>query len=91
MPLISRRSNKRLLQIRQRATFGRAVRPSPNYEAPAPVRVETIASEEAQSGAAATGDGILGSRRRSPRVSVADEVPIRRIGSFCFQAKLQDV
>lgn len=37
------------------------------------------------------GDGIEGSRRRSPRVSVADEVGIRRIGSFNFQAKLQDV
>jgi hypothetical protein len=38
-----------------------------------------------------SGDGVEGSRRRSPRVAVADEVGIRRIGSFNFQARLHDV
>jgi len=32
-----------------------------------------------------------GSRRRSRRVAVADEVGIRRIGSFNFQARMHDV
>jgi hypothetical protein len=37
------------------------------------------------------GDGIEGSRRRSRRVTVSDEVGIRRIGSFNFQAPMSDV
>jgi hypothetical protein len=37
------------------------------------------------------GDGVEGSRRRSRRVSVSDDVGIRRIGSFNFQARLEDV
>jgi hypothetical protein len=39
----------------------------------------------------AAGDGVEGSRRRTRRVTVADEVGVRRIGSFNFQAQLQDV
>jgi hypothetical protein len=37
------------------------------------------------------GDGVEGSRRRSRRVSVSDDVGIRRPGSFNFQARLEDV
>jgi hypothetical protein len=37
------------------------------------------------------GDGVAGSRRRSRRVSVSDEVGIRRIGSFNFQARMHNV
>jgi hypothetical protein len=39
----------------------------------------------------AGGDGVEGSRRRTRRVTVVDEVGIRRIGSFNFQARLQNV
>jgi len=37
------------------------------------------------------GDGVEGSRRRSRRVEVSDEVGVRRIGSFNFQARMHNV
>jgi hypothetical protein len=91
MHLISRKPNERLLQVKRRATFGKAVRAAPEMQAPPPA-----ASVEAAPGAAATivpdsGDGIEGSRRRSQRVAVSADVGIRRIGSFHFQAGLHDV
>ena len=89
MYLISRKPNERLLQIRQRANFGRAIRPAPQvYAAPVPVETEALAVAATMQ---ATGDGIEGSRRRSRRVPVADDVSVRKIGSFNFQARLQDV
>jgi hypothetical protein len=92
MHLISRKPNERLLQITRRASFGRAVRSDPEVAAPAPTPAEPI-HEEAPAAAeiAVPGDGVEGSRRRSPRVAVADEVGIRRIGSFNFQARLDNV
>ncbi len=87
MYLISRKPNERLLQIRKRASFGRAIRPAPQaYAAPVPLETEALAATMP-----ATGDGIEGSRRRSRRVPVADDVSVRKIGSFNFQARLQDV
>jgi hypothetical protein len=92
MHLMSRKPSERLLQITRRASFGRAVRPAPEVAAPAPTPAEPI-HEEAPAAAeiAVPGDGVEGSRRRSPRVAVADEVGIRRIGSFNFQARLDNV
>lgn len=39
----------------------------------------------------ASGDGIEGSRRSSPRKAVASEICVRRTGGFNFQAGLTDV
>jgi PilZ domain-containing protein len=88
MYLISRKPNERLLQIRRRAIFGRAVRPASQVYAPA---VDPVETKPAAVAAPLTGDGIEGSRRRSRRVLVADNISVRKIGSFNFQARLQDV
>lgn len=86
MGLTSSTPNERLLQIRRRAVFGRAVRPSPEpLKATIAPRGPVVASSEP------AGDGIQGSRRRSRRVAVSNEVGVRRIGSFNFQAQMHDV
>ena len=88
MSLTSLTPNERLLQTRRRAIFGRAVRPSPEPLQP------TILTEERAPvfrSSEPAGDGIQGSRRRSRRVAVSNEVGVRRIGSFNFQAQMQDV
>jgi hypothetical protein len=80
--LTFRKSNPRLLQIRQRATFGKAARP-PEQSRPLPLPAAVsppIAAEEPE-----------GSRRRSRRVTVSDNIGIRRIGSFNFEANLHNV
>jgi hypothetical protein len=88
MHVTSGKTNERLIQIRRRAIFGRAIRREMEEQTPAAAPVEerptftTCASE---------GDGIEGSRRRSRRVATSDEVGIRRIGSFNFNAKMHDV
>jgi hypothetical protein len=74
------------------------VRPAP--EAPAPIIAEPAlpepaltepAREEAPASVAVAGDGVEGSRRRGPRVAVSDEVGIRRIGGFNFNARLDNI
>ena len=80
--------NERLLQIRRRAVFGRAIRREMEEQTPAAVPVEERPTFTTR---APEGDGIEGSRRRSRRVAVSDEVGIRRIGSFNFNAKMHDV
>lgn len=91
---MSRKRDERLLRITRRATFGRAVRAAPQAAAPAPTPSDPVPEEPPAAVAVAVavaGDGVEGSRRRSPRVAVADEVGIRRIGSFNFQARMENV
>jgi len=88
MHLTSGNTNERLLQIRRRAVFGRAIRPEMEERKPVAAPVE---ARHAGSASLPEGDGMEGSRRRSRRVAVADEVGIRRIGSFNFQARMHDV
>lgn len=90
MHLISRKTNERLLQIRRRATFGRAIRPAPQAYAPAVDPVETKPATLAAI-TLISGDGVEGSRRRSRRVPVVNDISVRKIGSFNFQARLQDL
>lgn len=90
MQLTSSKPSDRLLQIRRRAIFGRAIRPAAGNP------VHTTAPAQVDAKPAVTvrvpeGDGVEGSRRRSRRVAVSDEVGIRRIGSFNFNAKMHDV
>jgi hypothetical protein len=89
MGLMSDKKNERLLQ-RRRVIFGRAVRPAPNQAPALPCAAEeqqAVLTSKALEG----GDDIEGSRRRSRRISVTDDVGIRRIGSFNFQARMHDV
>jgi hypothetical protein len=67
------------------------VRPATEVQAPAAAPAAAKPPELPPATSATGGDGVEGSRRRTRRVAVADEVGIRRIGSFNFQAKLQDV
>jgi hypothetical protein len=90
MAMTSSTPNARLLQIRQRATFGRAVRP-PIDSAPAPAAPFVQSEATPAMAAPASGDGIEGSRRHSRRVMISDEIGIRRIGGFNFHARLHDV
>ena len=87
MHLTSGNTNERLLQFRRRAVFGRAIRREMEEQTPAAGPVD----ERPTFTRAPEGDGIEGSRRRSRRVAVSDEVGIRRIGSFNFNAKMHDV
>lgn len=88
MHLTSGNTNERLLQFRRRAVFGRAIRREMEEQTPAAGPVE---ERPACTTRAPEGDGIEGSRRRNRRVAVSDEVGIRRIGSFNFNAKMHDV
>jgi len=92
MHLTSSKPSDRSLQIRRRAIFGRAIRPAEggpaHTTAPAPAQV---GAKPAVAVRVPEGDGIEGSRRRNRRVAVSDEVGIRRIGSFNFNAKMHDV
>ena len=90
MQLISRKTNQRLLQIRRRATFGRAIRPATQVYAQAVDPVETKLTPIVAI-RPVSGDGVEGSRRRSRRVPVANDIGVRKIGSFNFQARLQDL
>jgi len=88
MHLTSGNTNERQLQIRRRAVFGRAIRREMEEQTPAAAPVEDRPTLTTR---AWEGDGIEGSRRRSPRVAVSDEVGIRRLGSFNFNAKMHNV
>jgi hypothetical protein len=91
MDLMSRKSNAKLLDARRRAIFGRAIRPAMQDQEPAGVPAGERAAELAVVVTAAAGDGVEGSRRKARRVTVADEVGIRRIGGFNFLSRLNDV
>lgn len=92
MQLTPSKPSDRLLQIRRRANFGRAIRPAEggpaHATAPAPAQA---GAKPAVAVRVPEGDGVEGSRRRNRRVAVSDEVGIRRIGSFNFHAKMHDV
>ena len=88
MHLTSGKTNERLLQIRKRAVFGRAIRPALRDQVP---EVAPVEPRPAVAASVPEGDGIEGSRRRNRRVAVSDDVGIRRIGSFNFQARMHDV
>jgi hypothetical protein len=90
MNLMSHTPSEQLLQ-RRRAIFGRAQRPAPEEAAPAPPAPIEEEPVVLTSRGRDIGDGVEGSRRRSRRVVVSDEVGIRRIGSFNFQARMHDV
>jgi hypothetical protein len=93
MHLESRSLEHRLRRIKRRANAGSAARSRASYRPPLKASAPPSSNPEAElaTAAASAGHALEGCRRRSPRMPASGEVSVRRIGSFNFQATLQDV